>query len=116
MTPANVSENGGAKALWRRAGRRRGVTQRLRRVWVDQGYQTGLVPWCHNRYGVQVEIVEKPAGQRGFAVQPRRWVVERTFSWFSSCRRLSLDYEKLACHSETMIWIALSRVLIRRLA
>lgn len=116
VTPANVSENAGAKALWRRTVVRRGVTKRLRRVWVDQGYQTGLIPWCHRRYGVHMEIVQKPASQCGFAVQPRRWVVERTFSWFSACRRLSLDYEKLAQHSETMLWIALSRVLLRRLA
>jgi putative transposase len=116
VTPAHVSENGGAKKLWRRAGRRRGVTRRLRRVWVDQGYQTGLIPWCQKRYGVTVEVVEKPQGQKGFAVQPRRWVVERTFSWFSACRRLSLDYEKLLHHSETWIWLALSRVLLRRLA
>lgn len=116
VTPAHVSENGGAKALWRRAGRRRGVTQRLRRVWVDQGYQSGLLAWCQSRYGVHVEIVEKPTGQKGFAVQPRRWVIERTFGWFSACRRLSLDYENLTSHSETMIWIALSRVLLRRLA
>ena len=119
VTPANVSENGGAKALWQRAGRRRGVTQRVRRVWVDQGYQAGLIHWCQSRYGVHLEIVEKPAGhtgQKGFAVQPRRWVVERTLGWFTPCRRLSLDYEKLTCHSETMIWIALTRVLLRRLA
>lgn len=116
VTTANVSENGGAKLLFRRAGRRRGVTQRLRRVWVDQGYQLGLIDWLQNGYGIQLTIVEKPAVQRGFAVQPRRGVVERTFGWFSACRRLSLDYERLTCHSETMLWLALSRVLLSRLA
>ena len=116
VTPANVSENGGAKALWRRAGRKRGVTKRLRRVWVDQGYKAGLVHWCQARYGVQLQIVEKPKDQKGFAVQPRRWVVELTFYWFSAHRRLSLDYEKITKHSESKIWLALTRVLIRRIA
>jgi transposase len=63
-----------------------------------------------------MQVVAKAVGQKGFAVQPRRWVVERSFGWFSPCRRLSLDYEKLTQNSESMIWIALSRVLFRRLA
>ena len=46
----------------------------------------------------------------------RRWAVERTFSWLSPCRRLSLDYQRLIENSQTWIWIALSRVLLRRLA
>jgi len=116
VTPANVSENAGAKALWRRAGRRRGPAKRVRQVWVDQGYKAGLVHWCRARYGVEVEIVETPKEQKGFAVQPRRWVVERTFGWLSPCRRLSLDYEKRTDHSETWIWIVLARLLLKRLA
>src|SRR5450759_4678549 len=39
-----------------------------------------------------VDIVRKRDGQRGFEVLPRRWVVERTFSWITSCRRLACDY------------------------
>lgn len=116
VTAANVSENAGAKVLWRRAGRRRGVTKRVRQLWVDAGYKAGLAHWCRARYGVEMEVVEKPEEQKGFAVQPRRWVVERTFSWLSACRRLSVDYEKLLQTSEAMLWIALTRVLIRRLA
>lgn len=116
VTPANVSENAGAKALWRRAGRRRGSAKRVRRVWVDQGYKAGLVHWMRARYGIEVEIVVPPEGQKGFSVQARRWVSERTFSWLSPCRRLSLDYERLIENSEAWIWIALSRVLTRRLA
>jgi putative transposase len=116
VSAADFSENAGAKALWRRAGRRRGVTRRIRRVWVDAGYKVGLKHWLQCRYGVHLEIVKTPEGQKGFVAQPKRWAVERTFSWFSPCRRLSLDYEKLIESSEAMIWIVLLRVLIRRLA
>ena len=45
-----------------------------------------------------VEIVRKPAGQRGFAVLPRRWVVERTLAWLTAHRRLARDYERLPEH------------------
>ncbi len=60
------------------------------------------------RYGLK----EKPAG---FVVIPRRWVVERTFAWLGQARRLSKDYERLPATSEAMIYVAMSRLMLRRL-
>jgi hypothetical protein len=54
-------------------------------------------------------------GVRGFAVQPKRWVVERTFSWLSRNRRLSKDYERKVQTSETFIEVAMIRLLVARL-
>ena len=52
----------------------------------------------------------------GFKVLPRRWVVERTFAWFNKFRRLSKDYEFNTDTSETMLWVAMLNILIRRVA
>ncbi len=52
----------------------------------------------------------------GFVVLPRRWVVERTFAGLTQCRRLSKEYEVLPKSSEAMIYIAMTRLMIRRLA
>ena len=52
----------------------------------------------------------------GFQVQPRRWVVERTFAWFGQFRRLSKDYEFLPTTSETMLYVAMVNLMLRRLA
>src|SRR5215212_4753939 len=52
---------------------------------------------------------------RGFQVLPRRWVVERTFSWIDHNRRMSKDYERLAETSEAFIYLAMSRLMVRRL-
>jgi putative transposase len=60
-------------------------------------------------------VVERTPGVRGFNVQPRRWVVERTFGWLSRSRRLSKDYERKVQTSETLIQIAMIRLLITRL-
>lgn len=52
---------------------------------------------------------------RGIEVLPRRWVVERTFAWLGRCRRLSKDYEFLPQSSEAMIYLAMTRLMLRRL-
>ena len=62
----------------------------------------------------QVEVI-KP-NESGFQVLPRRWVVERTFSWLISCRRLVVDYELLPFVSEALIYTAMIRLILRRLA
>ena len=53
---------------------------------------------------------------RGFQVLPRRWVVDRTFSWIDHNRRMSKDYERLPESSEAFIYVAMSRLIARRLA
>jgi transposase len=57
-------------------------------VFADGGYAGRLVVYARQILRLLVEVVVKPADQKGFAVLPRRWVVERTFSWIVRCRRL----------------------------
>jgi putative transposase len=59
---------------------------------------------------------QKLLPRRGFEVLPRRWVVERTFSWLRQNRRMSKDYERLCATGETFIYAAMSRLMVRRLA
>ena len=63
-------------------------------VFADGGYAGKLVAWARQIPRIVLEIVRKPEGQRGFAVLPRRWVVERTLSWLTAHRRLARDYER----------------------
>ena len=65
--------------------------------------------------GVRVDW-HKLMPARGFVVLPRRWVVERTFSWIDQNRRMSKDYERLCATSEAFIYVAMTRVMVRRLA
>ena len=69
-----------------------------------------LVAYARQVLRVSVDIVRKRPGQRTFEVLPRRWVVERTLSWISRCRRLAHDYERLPEHSEAMVkWAMILR-------
>nr|WP_239089273.1 IS5 family transposase [Micromonospora gifhornensis] len=81
----------------------------IRHVFADQGFTGRLVDWARDILRTTVEIVRKPADQRGFAVHPRRWVVERTLAWFTNCRRLARDYERHPEVSEAIIrWAAIA--------
>jgi putative transposase len=64
----------------------------------------------------QLEIVSTPKAATAFQVQPKRWIVERTFAWLNRQRRLSKDYERLAETSEAMIYVAMIRLMVKRLA
>ena len=52
---------------------------------------------------------------RGFRVLPRRWVVERTFAWISHNRRMAKDYERLSATAEAFVYVAMTRLMVRRL-
>jgi putative transposase len=67
--------------------------------------------------GVAINPEKELSSARGrFADLPRRWVVERTFSWLGQNRRMSKDYERLAETSETLVYVAMTRLMVRRLA
>ncbi len=96
----------------------------LQLLWVDQGY-TGEKFACaicasQQRFaiasvcGATVEVIKR--NEAGFQVLPRRWVVERTLGWLGRYRRLSKDYELLPEVSESMIYAAMVRLMLHRLA
>ena len=86
-------------------------------VWADSGYNAhqvnaavAMVP------SLRIEIVKRTDDAKGFVVLPRRWVVERTFSWFGRNRRLAKDWENLATTLQAFIALASIQIAIRRLA
>jgi putative transposase len=98
----------------------------LELVWADGAYTNEFRRWAEEERGWRVEVPyhrnrqlwrygleEKP---RGFRVLPRRWVVERTFAWLGQARRLAKDYERLPETAVAMIYWAMSRIMLRRLA
>lgn len=113
---ADVSETAGGQLVLRELI---GRWWRLRLIWLDGGYMRGLFEWVKNikRWRrVTIEQVKRSAGQKGFVLLPKRWVVERTFGWLNKQRRLSKDYEALTETSEAMIYAAMVRLMLTRLA
>jgi putative transposase len=94
----------------------RTVFPTIRLVWADSGYAGKLVDYAAACLGITVQIVAKLAGQTTFLVLPRRWCVERTFSWINRCRRTVRDYERLPAHHAAMVQWAMVIIMTRRLA
>lgn len=99
---------------------------RLELLWADGAYTNEFRRWAEEERGWRVEVPyhrdrqlwryrleEKP---RGFRVLPGRWVVERTFAWLGQARRLAKDYERLPETAVAMVYWAMSRIMLRRLA
>jgi putative transposase len=117
---------------------------RLSHLWLDAGYEGRGRRWAEEVMGLSVEVVRKPPKPvpeevakvwaeewakegkkvewqrlmppRGYVALPRRWVVERTFSWLSQNRRMSKDYERLCATAEAFVYAAMTRLMVRRLA
>jgi putative transposase len=138
---AKVPDQDGLKLLLESAS---SELSRLKHLWLDAGYEGTGKQWAQEALGLSVEVVRRPRKPtpeklakiwaqewakegkkidwqrlmppRGFQVLPRRWVVERTFSWLSQNRRMSKDYERLCATGEAFVYAAMSRLMVRRLA
>ena len=138
---AGITDRDGIKPLLEHAKDR---FPRLSHLWLDGGYKGKSKEWIERALGWTVEVVQHPPKMapqevmkawarewakegiaidwekrlppKGFRVLPRRWVVERTFAWLGQDRRMSKDYEKLPATSEALIYVAMTRLMVRRLA
>jgi putative transposase len=138
---AKVPEQDGLRLLLESA---RSGLSRLKHLWLDAGYEGRGRRWAEEVMGLSVEVVrnpQKPVPEdeakvwaeewakegikvdwhrlmppRGYVALPRRWVVERTFSWLSQNRRMSKDYERLCASAEAFVYTAMIRLMVRRLA
>jgi putative transposase len=114
VMPADVHDTVGARKVLV------GLTYfapRLKQIWTDAAYRgQELADRCQQQGGWDLEIVERDPGSRGFNVQPRRWVVERSFAWLCRNRRPAKDHERKVQTSETLLIRATVRLLLRRLA
>jgi putative transposase len=113
VTVASVQDRNAARLLLQNLP---GGCKKLRKIWVDGGYSGRLVQWVAECFKFCLTVVLRPKETHGFTLLPRRWVVERTFAWLNQARRLSKAYERLTRIDETWIYIAMTRIMLNRLA
>jgi len=113
VTAANISDIAGGKLLIKKVVN---TFSTIEKIWADGTYRGNMVDWVRQTLDATLEIVLREEGQKGFKVQPKRWVVERTFAWLGNYRRLSKDYERLPRNSEGMIYLASIKTMLKRVA
>ena len=113
--PASMQDRDGAALVLDRRTRRRFPFIEV--VFADQGYQGPKASKAVSKNGNwTLEIVRREPDTKGFAVLPKRWIVERTLSWIRRNRRIARDLEHLARTAEAFIKIAMIKIMLRRLA
>ena len=89
----------------------------VKKIWADGTYKgEEFIQWVKEQFDCVLEVVKKQNTGKGFEVLPRRWVVERTFAWLGRSRRLSKEYERKPTSSAGQVYLASSRLMLRRLA
>lgn len=117
VTAANVDERSGGKQVLKRLKQSNLRISRLTTIWVDGGFGgEPFLQWVMDFCRWIVQVVLRPEQTKGFVLLKKRWVVERTFGWLMGCRRLVRDYELLPQTSETFMYLAMIRIMVRRLA
>jgi putative transposase len=114
--PGGRKREGGKQVLKRVKQSQKQVSP-LTTIWTDGGFDGALfMMWVMDVCRWVVQVVLRPEQIKGFVLLKKRWVVERTFGWLMGCRRLVRDYELLPETSETFIYLAMIRIMVRRLA
>ena len=111
---ADIQDRVGARLV---LAKLKGTFGSLKLLWVDGGYSGRLQEWLHTLLpwrSIKVEVVKR-SQLHTFKILPKRWIVERSFAWFGGYRRLAKDYEARLDHSEAIILIAASRLMLKRL-
>lgn len=111
--PANIQDYDGARQVLPQAPTQ---SSRLQKIIADGMYaKNGLADWVKQQFRFILEIVTRDKEQKGFVVLPKRWIVERTLAWLGRNRILSKEYEHLTQTSESDVYIASIRMMLRRL-
>ncbi|RAK61915.1 IS5 family transposase, partial [Hymenobacter edaphi] len=79
VTPANEPDRGQVAALCAQVQRVTG--QKVQVAYTDQGYTGAAADEAAAEHAIDLQVIAKPEGQKGFVLLPRRWVVERSFGW-----------------------------------
>ena len=88
-----------------------------RKVWADSAYcGPEFAAWVREqRPQLEIEVIKRSDDLRGVHVLPKRWIVERTFAWFVQNLRLARDYEQSESSAAGLIYVAMIRLMLRRL-
>jgi len=89
--------------------------ERMKTIYADGGYRGGLIENVYSEYGLNMKITLRNDKSEDFKPLPKRWIIERTFSWLENFRRLAKDYEYKTSASIAMITVAFIMLMLNKI-
>jgi transposase len=111
---ANIQDRDGGILLLSTLGERFSL---LVKLFADGAYQGPVFRQAVAKVlpSLTLAIITRSDQHRGFAVLPKRWIVERTIAWLNRCRRLAKDFENRTRQALAFLHLASIRLMLRKL-
>ena len=110
---ASIQDRDGAKLLLRSLPKN--IRNNIIKIYADGGYAGKLIDWVYQKYGIVLEIVKRNELHK-FVIVPKRWIIERTNAWMYGAKRLAKECERKIEHQESMIYLRMAQILLRRVS
>ena len=113
ISAANCTDRDGLDLLCRKSLLKEKALPK--KIYADLGYNGKEMKMRLRNYGIELETIGRRE-KKEFKVEPKRWIVERTFAWLGKQRRLSKDYELITSTSMSMIYLGMCRIMLKRIS
>ena len=112
---ANIHDSKGAKQVLEKLNGSKHDEPNLRQIFADAGYRGKLIKWVKEKLKMNMTIVKRTDKTIKWAVQPKRWIIERTFAWLLNFRRLVINYERTPESAISYIYLAMMCLMVKNI-
>jgi len=112
---ANIHDNKGAKQLLEKLNSSKHDEPNLEQIFVDAVYRCKLIKWVKEKLKMNMTILKRTDKTIKWEVQPKRWIIERTFAWLLNFRRLVINYERTTESAISYIYLAMMCLMVKNI-
>ena len=115
LHPANIHDSKGARQVLGKLNGSKHDEPNLKQIFADAGYRGKLIKWVKEKLKMNMTIVKRTDKTVKWAVQPKRWIIERTFAWLLNFRRLVINYERTPESAISYIYLAMMCLMVKNI-
>ena len=112
---ANIHDSVGARSVFEKLVESKYDEPNLQYLFADSGYRGKLKNWVKKELKMSLTIVKRTDSTKDWAIQPKRWIVERTFAWLLNFRRLVINYERTEQSAVSYIYLAMMCLMVKNI-
>ena len=112
---ANIHDSKGATQVFEKLEERKSEHSTLKQVFADAGYRGKLKKWLQKKLKMNLDIIKRTDKSTKWKIQPKRWIIERTFAWLLNFRRLAINYERTNEAAVSYIYLAMICLMVKNI-